>query len=205
MTSARFLPLLRALASAGSGRLPVALVAGGPGAGKTALTEYLTASRTWEAATGLAAASATPVHVMPGNASAAVLQAALAAKAPEHDHVWFTHWLRAFAVELGGPDTAETDPIEAMKGFGRSAHGVFVVDGLEAFRGSADDQTVQTMIHVLLLRCTDYFSYYPRRPFGLIILARPETVRWAAGAYSDQLLEQYRSFALTPDPEKASS
>lgn len=172
----------------------MALLVSGEQTGATALAGQVAAASTWTPPSRPDAAA--PVYASPGTAAAPFLQEQLQAPDPHWDYTWGRHWLRTFVADLSETVPDGTDPFDVLQEIGKSRTGLFVVDGLEAFIGTASDDAVQTMIRVLLLDTADHLRSIPDRPFGLLVFVRRETVRWAVQQNSAQLLNRYCDYDL---------
>lgn len=184
-------PLSR-LAIDNQDRLPVALVVGNDSAALAALAQHVIAAGAWALSSGRHA----PVYAVPGAAGAPLIEGPLQTAGPHWEIEWGRHWLRVLTAALEEPVPEGSDPYNVLREAGKTQTGVFVVDGLEAFIGTASDEAVDTMIRVLLLDTTDHLRAIPDRPFGLLIFIRRDTVRWAVPQNSGQLLDRYREYAL---------
>lgn len=186
-------PLSR-LAVDNQDRLPIALVAGDDSAATAVLAQHVTAAGTWALPSGRRASA--PVYAVPGAAGTPLIEGPLQVAGPHWEFEWGRHWLRALTAALGETVPEGSDPYDVLREAGKTRTGVFVACGLEAFIGTASDEAVDTMIRVLLLDTTDHLRAIPDRPFGLLVFARRDTVRWAVPQNSAQLLDRYCEYAL---------
>lgn len=119
-------------------------------------------------------------------------------------HFWRRRWLECLALAAGaGPDRAgEAFLVERVAD--RSVADVFVVDGLEDWLESLDDEPKRIALRTLLHEVPDWLRLLRgRSSSGLVVFVRQDLVRTAIRQNLGQFLDRYAPYELRWDAEDA--
>ncbi|MDR1294860.1 MAG: ParA family protein [Bifidobacteriaceae bacterium] len=222
---------LRRLVNAHREQLPLCLVVGKKGAGKTFAQLQMIYAGDWRAYArlvlpGSSARDATVVPVLTsanlGDATRHRIDEAnpdrnvldrvsraretigdyLSTEASEAD--WRRRWLTLLARSIDCGDVDEADVESRFPDIVKGRRVVFVIDGIEdAFQEVEDEPQQQQGLRALITGTLDWLRRLPGGQVGLIVFVREDQVRAAFKQNSDQLLARYQDYALSWDREEA--
>ncbi|MER8236541.1 AAA family ATPase [Streptomyces sp. NPDC094049] len=211
--------------------LPVTVVVGAKGSGKTFTYARLCAAGTWERFASTAgeevrvSAPVIPVldpanmadrgsspqrlrDVAAGGSGATtldvrqVLDAALSDERRANQTFWRDVWIHCMALAVKGP-MAQEDAEDALLARSMEKPALFVFDGLEDFFQELDDEAKRIALRSLLIEIPDWLRTFRGRPFGAVIFVRQDLVRWAVRQNLGQYLDRYEPYALRWDSQEA--
>lgn len=215
------------LASQHVTQVPIQVVVGSKGSGKTFTYRLMTENRHWSdfgTAVGVAVHLASPIVPVlkpssleadrisqgaPEDRAARFLAVEeLVTEACERESgelEWRRVWLTTLAMSLGlsgaAPDTAEDLLTRYVAGGGEA---VFVIDGLEElFSDFATNAVHQRALSVLLTRVNDWLRALRGRPLGLVTFIRRDLVRSAVPQNTAQFFSRYKAYELSWSRDEA--
>ncbi|MDZ5650344.1 KGGVGR-motif variant AAA ATPase [Nitrospirillum sp. BR 11828] len=114
------------------------------------------------------------------------------------ESAWVSVWLDIIAWSLGFKKSeagAGEELFEELRGRGKSIVAIF--EGLEELYTAVSDPGVELAMRALLISLPQKLRSEPRRPIGLLIFVRRDTVEAAVRQNLDQFRREYTPFALT--------
>ncbi|SED32240.1 MULTISPECIES: ParA family protein [Streptomyces] len=212
--------------------LPVAVVVGAKGSGKTFTFARMCAQKTWER---FAAENDQRVHrsarVVPvldpaniteqGAASPQQLRDAVAGgigitadevrtqlnaglrhERADDPDFWRDRWLECLARAAGAAEGEDTEAF--LVGINKASNAtLFVVDGLEDWLESLDSEPKRIALRALLMEVPAWLRRLRSRSLGLVVFVRQDLVRTAIRQNLGQFLDRYSPYELRWDTEDA--
>ncbi len=114
------------------------------------------------------------------------------------EHAWIGVWLDVIAWSAGFEPRTEGAGgrfADYLRSCGKNV--VAVLEGLEELYQSVRDQNVSTAMRAALVGLVQRLRAEPKRPLGLIVFARRDTIEASVRQNLDQFRREYSNFALT--------
>ncbi|MGW2543559.1 KGGVGR-motif variant AAA ATPase [Kitasatospora sp. NPDC001574] len=215
--------------------LPVAVIVGAKGAGKTFTFARMCAAGSWEAFArengqavdriGMVVPVLEPVNMAEPQSGVlssqqlrdraaggrgvsaeeirSHLNAGLRSERADDPEFWRQRWLECLAWSAGADGAVLAEDFLIKRTLDSSRSFLFVIDGLEDWLESLDEEPRRVALRTLLIDVPAWLRRLRNRSFGLVVFVRQDLVRAAIRQNLGQFLDRYSPYELRWDTEDA--